>query len=324
MSSHTLTPPRKSLPSGQSTREVVSKYGVFVALGLVLLIALIWTPTFYSEATLRNTAREASIIGIVTIGQFLLLMIRGVDLSIPAVIGFTTVLIAESGPGTALGLVAAFCIALLVGAINYYLVVKRRVPAFVATFGMLVAVEGARLVYTQGSASGTVQSTYIDFGRAVFFGLTLSTWTWIILLLLAILFLYKTRSGRNMIMVGSNPEMSSASGIKTGRYFLGAFVLSAVLAVIAGVFLAGSTGYVDRFMGAGTELDSITAALLGGARFAGGQGSLLGAAAASLLLASLLTVIVLLGWSPALQLVAKGLVLVAAIALQSSLLKTSR
>ena len=125
-------------------------------------------------------------------------------------------------------------------------------------------------------------------------------------------------------MVGSNPEMSSASGIKTGRYFLGAFVLSAVLAVIAGVFLAGSTGYVDRFMGAGTELDSITAALLGGARFAGGQGSLLGAAAASLLLASLLTVIVLLGWSPALQLVAKGLVLVAAIALQSSLLKTSR
>ena len=97
---------------------------MFVALGLVLLIALIWTPTFYSEATLRNTAREASIIGIVTIGQFLLLMIRGVDLSIPAVIGFTTVLIAESGPGTALGLVAAFCIALLVGAINYYLVVK--------------------------------------------------------------------------------------------------------------------------------------------------------------------------------------------------------
>lgn len=317
MSSTVLAPAAQRV-NGRSVGTFLSKYGVIVALVLLLIAAAIWTPTFYTESTMRNTARQASIIGIVTIGQFLVLMIRGVDLSIPAVIGFTAVLVAESGPGTVLGLVFAVVIALLVGAINYYLVVRRRVPAFVATFGMLVALEGARLAYTRGSASGTVDSAYISIGRASFLGFTLSTWVWLVLLVGAGVFLYRTAAGRRMIMTGSNPEMAEYSGIRTGRYFLGGFIVSALLAVLAGVFLAGSTGYVDRFMGAGTELDSITAALLGGARFAGGQGSLVGAAAASLLLASLLTVIVLLGWSPQLQLVAKGLVLIAAIALQST------
>ena len=87
-----------------------------------------------------------------------------------------------------------------------------------------------------------------------------------------------------------------------------------LLAALAGVLLAGSTGYVDRSVGRDTELDSITAALLGGATFSGGEGSFLGGAIGSLLLASLFTIIVLHGWSTELQLVAKGIVLVGALA----------
>jgi ribose transport system permease protein len=318
MSSTTATVQDPSPDRGELVRRFLSQYGVVIALVVLLIAAYIWTPSFYTESTLRNTARQAAIIGIVTVGQFLLLMIRGIDLSIPAVIGFTAVLIADSGPGSVQGLVAAIAIALGVGFVNYYLVVHRKVPAFVATFGMLIALEGARLAYTRGSASGTVGQTFVDIGRASLFGLTLSTWSWILLIIAVAFFLHRTRTGRRMIIVGSNPTMAEHSGINTSRYFLAAFVASSLLAVAAGVFLAGSTGYVDRFMGRGTDLDSITAALLGGARFAGGQGSIVGAAVASLLLASLLTVIVLLGWSPQLQLIAKGLVLIAAIALQSS------
>lgn len=303
---------------GSPALRFLAQYGVVIALVILLIVALIWAPSFYTPSTLRNTARQASIIGIITIGQFLVLMIRGIDLSIPAVIGFTAVLIAENGPGPVQGIVAALALAVGVGLVNYFLVVRRKVPAFVATFGMLVALEGARLVYTRGSASGTVSEGFVTIGRATFLGLTLSTWVWIALVAIVWVILYRTRAGRRMIMVGSNPTMAEFSGIRTRRYFLSAFVASAVLACVAAVFLAGSSGYVDRFMGQGTDLDSITAALLGGARFSGGQGSLVGAAAGTLLLASLLTLIVLLGWPPQLALIAKGLVLILAIALQST------
>ena len=299
-------------------QNFLGKYAVVVALGVLLVIALIWTPTFFSESTIRNIARQASIIGIVTIGQFLVLMVRGIDLSIPAVIGITAVLIADRGPGTMSGLSIGLAIAVVVGFVNYFLVVRRKVPAFVATFGMFVALDGARLVYTKGSASGSVSDGLISLGRGTLFTLTYSTWIWIILSIVVAIFLYRTPQGRRMVMVGSNPRMAELSGIRVGRYVLGAFVASAVLASLCAVFLAGSSGYVDRFMGVGTDLDSLTAALLGGARFAGGEGSLLGAAAGALLLASLLTIIVLLGWSPQLQFIAKGVVLIAAIALQSS------
>jgi ribose/xylose/arabinose/galactoside ABC-type transport system permease subunit len=135
----------------------------------------------------------------------------------------------------------------------------------------------------------------------------------------ATLFIVKTVTGRRMVMAGSNEEMGRLSGLPVDRYKTLAFVACSLLAVVSGLLLAGSTGYVDRFVGRNSELDSITAALLGGAQFAGGEGSFIGGAIGSLLLASLFTLIVLLGWPAELQLVAKGCVLVLALATQGLL-----
>ena len=313
----TTTPSRAAGLAGVAV-PLLRKYGVVIALVILLLVAAFWTPTFFSGTTLRNSARQASFIGIVTIGQFLVLMVRGIDLSIPAVIGFTAVLVAERGLGTAWGVTIAIALAVAVGSVNAFLVVRRKVPAFVATFGMFVALDGLRLLYTKGSASGSVSEGLLSVGRGSFLGITYSTWTWIVLLVVVSLFLYRTPHGRRMVMVGANPAMASLSGIRTGRYIFAAFAVSSLLAVVTAVVIAGSSGYVDRFIGIGTDLDSITAALIGGARFGGGEGSLLGSAVGAVLLASLLTVIVLLGWSPEVQLIAKGVVLIAAIALQSA------
>jgi ribose transport system permease protein len=296
-----------------------SRYGIVIALALLVVAAAIWAPNFFRPATLRNTTRQASILGIVTLGQFLVLMVRGIDLSVPAVIAFTAVLVAESGPGLGVGLLVVAGIVVVVGLLNGYLVVRRGVPAFVATFGMYVTVEGVRLAYTKGSASGSVPSSVTTLGRATLLGLTYSVWVWLLLLAATAVFLYRTPGGRRMVMAGANPEMAALSGIRTERIIVGAFVASAAFAALSAIFLAGSAGYVDRFIGQGSDLDSVTAALLGGARFAGGEGSLLGAAAGCLVLAGLLTFIVLMGWSPQLQLIAKGAVLLGALALQASL-----
>ncbi|MET0910405.1 MAG: hypothetical protein ABWZ99_13135, partial [Ilumatobacteraceae bacterium] len=197
-------------------------------------------------------------------------------------------------------------------------------PPFVATFGMLVLLGGARLAYTRGSTSGRVHDGLIDVVRHSFGPVTVPVIAWIGLTIVASAFIVKTANGRRMTMAGANEEMGRLSGLPVDRYKFGAFISCSLLAALAGVLLAGSTGYVDRSVGLGTELDSITAALLGGASFSGGEGSFIGGAIGSLLLASLFTLIVLHGWSTELQLVAKGIVLVGALAVGGVLRRRGR
>jgi ribose/xylose/arabinose/galactoside ABC-type transport system permease subunit len=249
----------------------------------------------------------------------LVLLVRCVDLSVAAIIGFTAVLVAEGGPGLAPGILIAAAIAVIVGLVNAWLVTRRQVPPFIATFGMFVLLEGARFAYTEGSTSGRVHTTLVDFARHPLGPLSVPVVVWVLVTVVASLFIAKTVTGRRMVMAGSNEEMGRLSGLPVDRYKTCAFVACSLLAVVSGLLLAGSTGYVDRFVGRNSELDSITAALLGGAQFSGGEGSFVGGAIGSLLLASLFTLIVLLGWPAELQLVAKGCVLVVALATQGLL-----
>lgn len=322
----TLAPSPDSLTSDVATwaaRDRVarwlSNYGVGVLFLALLVAAALASPRFFTETAMRNTSRQAAVLGVVVIGQLFVLLVRCIDLSVSAVIGFTVVLVAEGGPGLAPGIAWALAIAIAVGLTNGWLVTRRQVPPFVATFGMLVLLGGARFAYTRGSTSGRVDSSLVDVTRFSMGPISLPVIVWIILTALATLFMVRSGTGRRMVMAGSNEEMGRLSGLPVDRYKISAFVACSLLAALAGLLLAGSTGYVDRFVGRDTELDSITAALLGGASFAGGEGSFVGGAIGSMLLASLFTVIVLLGWSAELQLVAKGAVLVGALAVRGVL-----
>lgn len=316
---HVVSEPRGS---GRKVRGLLANYGALVILVGIFVVAALAKPRFFAADGLRNTGRMAGILGVVVVGQVLVFLVRCVDLSVAAVIGFTAVLVADGGPGLGAGLLAAIVIAVVVGLINGWLVTRRQVPPFIATFGMFVLLEGARFAYTKGSTSGQVHRSLVDFARHPLGPVSVPVVIWIAVTIAASLFIAKTVTGRRMVMAGSNEEMGRLSGLAVDRYKIGAFVACSLLAVLSGLLLAGSTGYVDRFVGRNSELDSITAALLGGAQFSGGEGSFVGGAIGSLLLASLFTLIVLLGWPAELQLVAKGCVLVVALAAQGLLRRT--
>ena len=303
-------------------RRFLANYGAIVMLLALFVVAAIVRPRFFHEDVLRNTARMSAILGVVVVGQVLVLLVRCVDLSVAGVIGFTAVLVADVGPGLGLGVLYAVAIGVIVGLVNGWLVTRRQVPPFVATFGMLILLEGARFAYSQGTTSGRVHQPLVDFVQQPLGLLSLPVVIWIVLTSAAAMFVHRTVTGRRMVMAGSNEEMGRLSGLPVDRYKTGAFVVCSLLAVLAGLLLAGSAGYVDRYVGRNSELDSVTAALLGGAVFSGGEGSFLGGAIGSLLLASLFTLIVLLGWPPDVQLAAKGGVLIAALASQGFLRRT--
>lgn len=295
--------------------------GIWVAIILLAIVALLFEPRFFAVSNLQDILRRASILGIVTMGQVLVLLTAGLDLSVGAVIGVTGVAIAEStapgGPGLAVGLVAMVLIGAAVGATNGLLITARRVPPFVATFGMFVVLEGARVAYTGGTVSGTVPDGLRELGRGTLLGLPWPTLALLLLVAGLTLFVHRRLRGRELVMLGANERMARLSGIPVTRIKILAYVACSLLAVAAGVFFAGFVGYIDRFIGRGADLDSVAAALLGGTTFAGGEGSFVRAATGALLIVALLNLIVVAGLEVEWQFVAKGGVLIGAVALQA-------
>ena len=304
-----------------SARQTLANYGVYWALALLLIISAIISPSIYSAQSIFLNLRQASQLGIVAIGQTLVMLVGGLDLSVTGVIVLTSVIIADVSNGQdsmiAIATLIALAIGAIIGLINGLLITKRNVPPFVATLGTLVLIRGAQLAYTKGIPSGQVPSGLGLLGAPVGI-MPVSFLLWVLLSVLLGFILLRTPYGRRIFAVGSNRVTAHLSGVAVDRVLISVYLLCSLLAVLAGVVLSGYVGYVDRYLGRGFDLDSITAAVVGGTSFAGGKGSLLGTAAGVLLVQFLSSLMLQLGLDVQVQLVVKGLVVIAAVALYSS------
>lgn len=304
-----------------SARQTLANYGVYWALALLLIISAIISPSIYSAQSIFLNLRQASQLGIVAIGQTLVMLVGGLDLSVTGVIVLTSVIIADVSNGQdsmiAIATLIALAIGAIIGLINGLLITKRNVPPFVATLGTLVLIRGAQLAYTKGIPSGQVPSGLGLLGAPVGV-MPVSFLLWVLLSVLLGFILLRTPYGRRIFAVGSNRITAHLSGVAVDRVLISVYLLCSLLAVLAGVVLSGYVGYVDRYLGRGFDLDSITAAVVGGTSFAGGKGSLLGTAAGVLLVQFLSSLMLQLGLDVQVQLVVKGLVVIAAVALYSS------
>ena len=287
------------------------------AIVLVLIIASITAPSFYTAANLADQLRLASILGIVTLGQMLVLLGRGFDLSVGAVMGLTATIVAQLGSQPALGITLALLAGLAVGALNAGLVVLRGVPPFIATLGALILVSGLRVAYTKGATSGAVRKGLHDFalGDLGPFATPLLLWLGLAVIVAAVL--RWSVPGYWLYATGRNPRTARLSGVPVGGVVAATYLVSGLLAGLAGIVQAGYTGYVDQYLGTGVELSSIAAAVIGGTTFAGGEGGVGGTIAGAALLTILVNLVVLLNLGTAMQSIVQGAVLLVAIAIQA-------
>jgi ribose/xylose/arabinose/galactoside ABC-type transport system permease subunit len=303
-----------------SVRDFIVRYGVYVSLCALLILAVFITPDLYSSQTRYLVLRQASQLGLVAIGQTLVLLVAGLDLSVSGVIVLTSVIIAEVTSGAndqlPLALLIALGFGILIGMGNGLLVTKRNVPPFVATLGMLVLIQGGQVAYTRGIPSGFVPDVLDKVNKSIG-PLPVPVVLWLVFNAVFSFVLFATPYGRRVSAVGANREAARLSGIHVDRITISAYILSSVMAVVAGVVLTGYVGYVDRYLGKGMDLDSIAAAVVGGAAFTGGRGNLLATMAGVLLVQLLATMTVLMGLDVQYQLVFKGVIIVGAVALYS-------
>jgi ribose/xylose/arabinose/galactoside ABC-type transport system permease subunit len=314
---------QNTIPARQpslSVGHIVRRYGVYCSLALLMLLALVIAPDVYRSESLFLILRSASQLGMVALGQTLVMLVSGLDLSVTGLLVLTSVIIALVGNGQDSQIVPGILVSIgfgaLIGLANGLLITKRNVPPFVATLGMLVLIRGAQNAYTQGIPSGQVPDGLKVLNQSIG-PLPVSFVIWVVFIALIAFVLYRTPLGRRIYAIGSNREAARLSGIPVDRYVIAVYVVCSLLVVGSGVILSGYVGYVDRYLGRGFDLDSIAAAVVGGVAFSGGRGNLIAAMAGVLLVQFLSSMLLVIGMDVQTQLIIKGLVVIGAVALYS-------
>lgn len=301
-------------------RQFIEQYGVYLTLVILLIISALITPNMFEKETLAVMFRQCAQLGIIAIGQTLVMLVAGLDLSVGGVIVMTSMVVAEVSNGRnemiPFAILIALIIGMLIGLANGLLITKRKVPPLVATLVMLFLVTGVQQAFTRGVPSGFVPEALGLVNKSWGF-LSIPLLLWLILNGLFLIILRRTSYGRRIYAVGSNPEAARLNGIPVNFIKISVYVLGSGLAVISGVILTGYVGYVDRFIATGLDLDSIAAAVVGGTSFFGGKGQLMGTIAGVMIIQILSTMVVLIGLDIETQFIIKGLVILAAVSLYS-------
>jgi len=301
-----------------SLRAGFDRFGMILILPLLLGLGAILSPAFVSAGNLSNLLLQFAPLAIVAMGQALVMIVRGLDLSVASMMA-TAAVIATSFSGSDRDVTAIFAVALLIGVaiglLNGLLVTKRQVSPFLATLATMILLQGFRFAYTQGAPSGNVPPMLRVLGAEKFHGVPYNA---LMLLLLAgalAIVLHRSAFGRRILIVGGNPVTARLFGIRSDLIMIACYVISSCLAVVAGLILSGYVGLVDNWVGQGYELDSIVACVVGQVSLQGGRGSILGALTGAAVIVIISNEVLLLGVPIQVQLIIKGTVIVVAAAL---------
>lgn len=301
--------------------------GVYIGLVVLFIAATIATPDlFLTVKNLTNVFRQVSIVGVVSIGMTIVLLIGGIDLSVTSVMAISACLMADfsqriTKAGTPelsfLIVLMIFGIALAVGWLNGIMIVFRGVEPFIITLGMNQLLYGLNLIYTHGAPVGEITGGWKAFGSESLAGLL--PWPVVLfaaLMVAAIILLRKTVFGRYIYAIGSNAEAARLSGIKVNRHKIVAYMLCSLTAAVAGIMLAARVRVGEPNGSAGFDLDAIAAVVIGGTSMAGGFGSLVGTLAGVLIMGIMNNMLNLVGADPFLQIAIKGLIVIFAVLVQ--------
>lgn len=292
---------------------------VFLMLILVFLGLSVASEFFLTSRNLANVGRQISVVGIVSLGQALVIIAGGIDLSVGSIIGLSAVLAALATAATGsplLGLITALAIGTLVGAVNGLLVTRARINPFITTLGTLSVARGAALLATNGSPVRFDNwVAWLGYGRIA--GVPVQFILLVLLFVAVWFFAARTRWGRNIYAVGDNARAARLAGVDVKGTRVAVFVICGALAGLGGLLLGGMLTNANPSLGLGYELDVIAAVILGGVAMSGGRGSIPGVVVGAALMGLLRNAFVLLNVSGYWQTITIGLVVILAVGADS-------
>jgi len=287
-----------------TTTEIASKdavqarrnYSFLFALTLVGLLALLWiilaiaTPNFFTERNIPNLLRQGSMIAVLALGETFVIITAGIDLSVGAVAGFTTVIIAlliQGGLPVPLAIFITLLVGLVIGMFHAFGITKMGLPPFIITLATLTSLRGIGLLMTNGATISITNKGFTDFATLDWLGIPSLFWMVILVAIPSYIFLSHTRWGRYIFAVGSNPESARLSGVRVQFIIYLAYSLSGVMAAFVGILLATRIGIGNATQADGWELQAIASSVIGGTSLFGAVGSVHGPLIGAFILATI-------------------------------------
>ncbi|MFZ0089967.1 MAG: ABC transporter permease [Solirubrobacteraceae bacterium] len=320
MTTASATLRRPSRLSPRRAFDALQSVGLIAVLAAVFVGVSIAEPRFVSSDSIKAILINSSMLAVCGFGMTLAIAMRGIDLSVGSVQALAAVVAAKlSSTGTSVGMAIAIAllVGLFVGAINGVIISQLRVPAFVATLGMMSIARGVALIYSSGGSFLVSDSSFTGISRDSIAGVPLPFVITLVALLATWTLFNQTPLGRHIAAAGGNEDAAVASGIRVGRLIVIVFAIVGLSAAIAGVLLTAQVAYIDGTVGVGFELNVIAVVVLGGTSLAGGRGNLVGTLLAAILIASISGALNILGVATLYQYLVVGLLLIAALALES-------
>jgi ribose transport system permease protein len=262
------------VPRRSALRAALGKVGMPA---VVLLLAVFFgamNPNFWSVRNLSNVSRQMSILALVSIGQTFAILSGGIDLSVGSLLALVSVVCAQAmlAAGVAAGCAAGVAAGALAGLVNGLVVARARVPAFIATLGMLVGARGVALTLSGGLPVAGLPRSFLVLGAGYAGPLPFPTLVAAAGFVVAHLVLVRTRFGRYVYAMGSNEEAAVLSGVPVARYKVLVYVVSGLFAGVAGVVLTSRVVSGQPTLGEVQELYAIAAVVIGGGKITGGVG----------------------------------------------------
>jgi ribose/xylose/arabinose/galactoside ABC-type transport system permease subunit len=321
---------RESAPPNRFAEIARSTFSTVGILPILLVVVILFFASqearFYGTANVTNVLRQSTFLIIVTLGQALVLISGGFDLSVGAVIAVTSVVSARymatfyaANPDSEMlsvlvGVAAGLLVGLIFGLINGIGVARFKVSPFIMTLGMASVGGGFALWYTGGSpVSGMPPFFTREIGTGRWFEIPVPVYVTIVATVIVLFLVSSTSWGRYLYAIGGNTKAAFLSGIPVAAYTASVYVMCSVLAALAGLLLTARTSSGEPNLGGQYPLESITAAVIGGVSLRGGEGRIMGAVFGALFITILTNGMNLIRIESYIQTIAIGVILILAV-----------
>jgi ribose/xylose/arabinose/galactoside ABC-type transport system permease subunit len=296
-------------------RQTLARNDVYLILAGLAVIAALVSPNFLSVGNIRNLLTQSALLGIISIGQFAVVVAGGFDLSVASVMALASVLLAATAK--TIGFVPATGLALLAGAacgaFSGLVITRGRVQPLIATLAMMGIARG--LAFSVSQKSILVSDPVLDALREIDGFITVPMVVWLVALVAAVFWFRSTRQALHVFAIGGNEQTARLAGVAVDAVKIGVYTASGTLSGLAGIVLVIRSSSGVPLGGIGWELDSIASIVIGGTNLFGGEGRLLHAMAGVIIYQMIANVMNLAGLDPYYQNIVRAAVIIIAVGL---------
>ena len=304
----------------RSTIERVGTHNLSLLIALAILVAIfggLRPDVFFLMRNMLNIGQAIAILGVLATAQTIVIVSGGLDISVGAVVGMSTVYIALAVGWTGsplLSILFGVVVGAIAGVVNGAIITFGRINAVIATLGTMAVFRGLAFIISNGQSISIFDPAFRFIGNGKIFGAPVTIMILVIVVAAFFVLMNYTVTGRNIYAIGGNPIVARLAGLNVRAYQIGVYTLSGATAGLAGMLLAARTGSGQPISGSdGLELEAITAAVLGGCALTGGKGTIVGGLLGVLIIGVLDNGLILTSVPTFYQMVAKGVLLIAAV-----------